>query len=344
VTGGGADIWDRADAFRYVYRTLSGDGVIVARVASLNGSDDWTKAGVMVRASLDANAAHASMFATVGNGLAFQRRPSTGALSTHTSGPSQGAPQWVRLVRSGNSVTASVSPDGSQWTVVGTDTVTLPSTVFVGLAVTSHNASTTATAAFDSVNITESSEAGQSLPDGWTSQDLGAVGVVGSATISGGSLQVQGAGADIWGTADAFHFVYRTLPGDGDIIARVSSVSGTDEWTKAGIMMRMTVDAGSPNAFMLASLSKGLAFQRRTVAGGDSTSTSSPGAAPRWMRLTRQGTLIVGSISDDGVNWTEVGRDTLSIAGSIEVGLAVTNHDSSRLATALFDNIQVIER
>jgi len=345
VSGSGADIWGNADAFRYVYMTLSGDGVIVARVASINGTNEWTKAGVMVRATLDANAAQASMFVSLKNKLAFQRRTIVGGDSTSTSIPGA-APEWVRLVRSGNIITASVSADGSQWTTVGSDSITLPSTVLVGLAVTSHDASAIATATFDNVAVIgggQSPTQSQSLPSGWTSEDLGDVGLAGSVSIAGGAVQVQGAGADIWGTADAFHFVSRTLSGDGDIIARVASVSGTNDWTKAGVMMRMTFDVGSPHAFMLVSLKNKLAFQRRTVAGGDSTSTAVAGAAPAWVRLTRQGTLIIASRSQDGVNWTEVGRDTLSIDGSVEIGLAVTSHDASQLATAVFDNIQVIE-
>jgi hypothetical protein len=95
---------------------------------------------------------------------------------------------------------------------------------------------------------------------------------------------------------------------------------------------------------MLVSAAKGLAFQRRTVAGGTSTNTSVSGAAPRWVKLTRQGTLIIAATSSDGGTWTEVGRDTCAISGGIQVGLAVTSHDPSQLATGVFDNVTVVER
>ena len=88
---------------------------------------------------------------------------------------------------------------------------------------------------------------------------------------------VKGAGADVWGTADAFDYVYRPMTGDGWIVARVASVQNTSSWSKAGVMIRESLDAGAAHAYMLVSFSKGLAFQRRAVAGGDSSEHVRPG-------------------------------------------------------------------
>ena len=79
---------------------------------------------------------------------------------------------------------------------------------------------------------------------------------------------MKGAGADVWGTADALQYAYRQVTGDGWIVARVTSVTNTNAWTKAGVMIRETTGAGSAQAFMLVSSSKGQAFQRRTTTGG----------------------------------------------------------------------------
>jgi regulation of enolase protein 1 (concanavalin A-like superfamily) len=244
----------------------------------------------------------------------------------------------VKLSRSGSTISAYASADGSTWSLVGQDTVSLPSTALIGLAVSSHTTSALATGTFDHVTVT----AGQVLPAGWESNDVGPVPFTGSASESGGTFSVKGSGADIWGTADAFHFASTPLDGDGSIVARVASVSGTQAWTKAGVMMRMTLDAGSAHAFMLVSVGKGLAFQRRTVTGGISTSTSAgSGTAPRWVKLSRTGDVITASMSADGASWTVVGSDTLSISGPVEVGLAVTSHTTSASATATFDNVRV---
>ena len=84
VSAAGRDIWDSSDEFRFVYRQLTGDGVIVARVGNLNAADPWSKAGVMIRETLDSTSKHALMTLTGSQGLAFQRRAGTGSWSTHT--------------------------------------------------------------------------------------------------------------------------------------------------------------------------------------------------------------------------------------------------------------------
>jgi regulation of enolase protein 1 (concanavalin A-like superfamily) len=139
LQGSGEDIWGTADAFRFAYQPLTGDGRIVARVASLTDTDSWAKAGVMIRESLDANARHALVAITPGNGVAFQRRTAPGGTSTHTAGAAVKDPYWVRLTRVGNTFTAHQSANGSTWTRVGSAvTLTMASNVYVGLALTSH--------------------------------------------------------------------------------------------------------------------------------------------------------------------------------------------------------------
>jgi len=180
------------------------------------------------------------------------------------------------------------------------------------------------------------------LPSGWKSQDIGAVGLAGSASASGGTFTVSGAGADIWGTADAFHFAYRSLAGDGTIVAEVSSIVGSAAWTKVGVMIRASTQANSASALMLVSTAKGLAFQRRTATGVASTHTSGgTGTAPRWVKLTRAGSVITAYASTDGRTWTTVGRDTFVLPSTVLVGLATSSHDPTQLATATFNNVSV---
>ena len=183
----------------------------------------------------------------------------------------------------------------------------------------------------------------QSLPDGWTTSDIGAVGAaVGSASGTADAFTVTGAGADIWGNADAFRFVYQTLSGDGSIVARVTSVQHVADWTKAAVMMRAALTPGSMQAMMLVSANKGLAFQRRVTTNGLSTNTSGgTGYAPYWVKLTRAGNLFTAYKSTDGQTWTLVGSDTIAMPPTIYVGLAVTSHLAGSLATATFDSVGV---
>ena len=180
------------------------------------------------------------------------------------------------------------------------------------------------------------------LPSPWQSQDVGAVGTAGSASASNGVFTVSGAGADVWGTADAFHYAYRTLAGNGSIVARVASINGTEAWTKVGVMIRTSTSANSAMAFMIVSTSKGTAFQRRTATGVAATSTTGPaGTAPRWVRLTRSGSTITAAVSTNGTTWTTVGSDTFSMPTNVLVGLAVSSHTTSSAAAGRFDNVTV---
>ncbi len=157
ISASGADIWDYADAFHFVYRPLIGDGQIVARVASLQNSDAWAKAGVMIRESLDADSTHAFTAITSGNGAAFQRRTIQGGLSSHTAGPAVSAPYWVKLVRNGNNFSGSISSDKVNWLAIGTEVVPMGTGAFIGLAVTAHNNAMLNKASFTEVDVTLSS-------------------------------------------------------------------------------------------------------------------------------------------------------------------------------------------
>ncbi|HVD94218.1 MAG TPA: Ig-like domain-containing protein [Vicinamibacterales bacterium] len=534
VSGAGADVWGTADAAHYAWRSLNGDGTIVARVTSIQNVNAWTKAGVMLRNSASASAAQAFMLvaSSATKGVPFQRRRTDGDISVTTSGSQSTAPRWVRLVRAGSLITGSESPDGVTWTTVGSDTFTLGSTVLVGLAVSSHVTGVNATATFDNVSVTATNappnvpptvsltspvngasasapatftvtasaadsdgsvatvdffagatrigtvtsapytltwsnvpagtysltavatddtgaattsgavsvtantgsnaaptvaltapangtvatapgsftvtasaadsdgtvarvdffagatpigtatsapysiswsnvaagaysltavatdnagatatssavsvtvNAPASLPAGWADADIGAVPFPGTASAANGTFSVTGSGADVWGTADAFHYAYRSMTGDGTIIARVTSIQqGVNAWVKAGVMIRDTLDAGSAQAFILVSTSKGVAFQRRGLTGGTSTSSSgSLSTAPRWVKLTRNGNLFTASESADGVNWTVVGTDSIPMGTKVLVGLGVTSHTTAASATCAFDSVTI---
>jgi hypothetical protein len=90
----------------------------------------------------------------------------------------------------------------------------------------------------------------------------------------------------------------------------------------------------------------GAAFQRRTQTGGGTANTGRAGLrAPFWVRLVRQGNLFIGSVSADGVNWQEVGRDTVAMGPAVLVGLVVTAHniDSGNECaknTTVFDHVR----
>ena len=153
VKGAGTDIWGTADAFRFAYTQVNGDYTITAKVNSLNNTDAWAKAGVMIRETLNANSKNAFMNITPGNGATFQTRTSAGGSTTHTISSGITAPYWVKITRGNNSLKGYISTNGTTWTLIKTTTVTMTSSVYIGLAVTSHAIGTLCTAEFSNVSV-----------------------------------------------------------------------------------------------------------------------------------------------------------------------------------------------
>lgn len=157
IQGSGADIWFNADAFRYVFQSLTGDCSITARVLNMQDTAPWAKAGVMIRETLDPASQYVINFMSPVNGAALQERDGTAASASGvTVNSALSAPYWVRLVRAGNVFTSYVSADGANWITTGTTTVDMNPNVYVGLAVCSVDNGTLCQAQFDNVSFSSS--------------------------------------------------------------------------------------------------------------------------------------------------------------------------------------------
>ena len=149
------------------------------------------------------------------------------------------------------------------------------------------------------------------LPTGWASRDIGSTGLVGSASVSSGTWTITGSGANIWGTSDEFRFAYQQITGDVDIRVRLASLEDFRKFSKAGVMIRETLNADSRNAFMLFRADQALFLQWRPKTG-ESTDREDffPEAAPVWLRLVRRGSQFTGYFSSNGTSWTTAGTAT----------------------------------
>ena len=338
IDAAGVDVWGASDQFHFVYQPIAGDVEIVARVDSLTATNPFANAGVMIRASLNANAAHAYAASTSANGVYLRRRLAAGATSSSVAGAKVAAPVWVRAVRSGTLVTAYSSTNGTTWTTIGSVTLPLGTTAYVGVATTSHDATIRTTARISNLKVTKAA----ALPAGQQSRDIGAPAVAGSTTYASGQYTVKAAGKDIWDVADQFHFVYQQVTGDVQIVARVASIVNTYTWAKAGVMVRESLAADARHALMAVSAASGNAFQRRPTPAAYSVNTSGgAGTAPGWVKLVRTGDLFEASRSADGVTWTRVSSDTIPMGDTVYVGLAVTSHNVSTATTAVIDNLKI---
>ena len=187
------------------------------------------------------------------------------------------------------------------------------------------------------------------LPAGWRDADIGSVGAIGSASYAGSTFTVKGAGSDIWGTADEFHWTATRISGNFDAIVRVRTVEEINQWTKAGWIIRSPSYTGPggvhASVFVTPSTIKGVVFQRRTTAGGLSVSTPGPAVtAPVWLRLSRSGNQVTAFYRTASTgDWTTLGTETFSrLEEDVDVGLAVSSHVHGTLATATFDNLAVM--
>ena len=164
MTGGGVDIYGTSDAFTMAYVPIVGDATVTARVVSMVNTNTNAKAGVMIRSSLAAGSPEVSSLVTASNGINLDYRTALNGSSSETKITGLTAPYWVRVVRSGNSFSAYRSVDGTTWIQTGaTVSITIGSTVYVGLAVCSHLNGTSTTATFDNVTITGTADAAPTL-------------------------------------------------------------------------------------------------------------------------------------------------------------------------------------
>jgi hypothetical protein len=197
------------DSFYFVHRPLSSGGSLTVRVTSFNSpAQPWSKAGIIVKASLTQGSAYAAMMVTGGNGVRMQWNY-TQDVPGMTGTVSAAAPRWLRLTRSGDVITGYDSADGTHWTRVGAATLTgFPATAQVGLfaanpgtsSVTSGSLTsgssaggiTESTATFDHVAVVGS------VGGGWIGTDLNGPtpgdGYHQSAGVSGGQFTVTGTG------------------------------------------------------------------------------------------------------------------------------------------------------
>jgi len=164
---------------------------------------------------------------------------------------------------------------------------------------------------------------------------------------SPGTIIMNGTGTDIWANGDQFRFAYKSLTGNGSIVARVDRVSVAHEWSKAGVMIRESLDAGSAHAFVAATPTPihGTSYQRRLVTNDVSTSTDvdvTPAVLPYWVKLTRTAGTFAAQYSTDGATWVDITVTpalTFTMASNVYIGLAVTSHSAGAVCGAKFSKV-----
>jgi endo-1,4-beta-xylanase len=179
----------------------------------------------------------------------------------------------------------------------------------------------------------------------WISADIGAVAAAGSTTL-GDTITMTASGADIYGTADEGRFVWQPMSGDGEMVARVTSLQPVSVWSKAGVMMRASTNTGSVNCYMHLSASNGVEFTRRLTNGAATVSTIIGGIqAPSWVRLVKTGSNFAGFYATNSAGapgpWIQVGSTAAISAMATDLlrGLAGTSHSDGALCASSYDHV-----
>ena len=184
-------------------------------------------------------------------------------------------------------------------------------------------------------------------PGNWQTVDIGYPSSAGAAGFSDGIFTLRAGGDDIWNAADSFRFCWQHMNGDGTLIARVRSVSHSDDWAKAGVMFREDGTAGARYAFMFVTAGGQIppqaALQYRNAPSGSANGVYNTTDADslRWVKLVRKGITFYGYYSSDGVSWS--GQSVpFTMASNVLAGLAVTAHNNTTITTAAFDFVSFI--
>jgi len=339
VAGGGSDIYGTSDKFHFVNQSWDGDVRLIARVDSLSATKAWAKSGLMIRDSAAADSRNVDFILSLSHGTQLTHRATAAGTTTSdaiVAGPT--APYWLKLERHGNVFTGWQSPDGLAWYFSGAATTTLNSTgTLVGLSVTANDNTLLNTSEFSNVSVTD-------VP-AWTDADIGSDTGASATTIdyTTDTYTMNGAGPNIYGTTDSFRFNYLAWTGDATLICDVLSVQNITDHSKGGLMIRKSLAANSAHATIDVQANFGIEFLRRTTDGASTSNTVATGlTAPYFLKLVRSGDSFSAYYSTDGGTWTQLGTSvTISMSGTVYVGLVSCATSSTTSSTATFESVYI---
>jgi len=333
-----ANVSGEKDSFQYIYKLLENDVDIKARIS--NNSAALT--GLMIRSTSSSNAS----FAVVGlsEGKTITRYRAIPDEVAYDGNSANGA-SWLRISRTGNSISSYSSTNGSTWSLLETTSLALGESVLVGI-IEINGSSTFNDLIVEGVPIDPNpSVLPSNFADGsFNAKEIGTEDLHSSASYDKENdiFRMSAIGGVTWGQKDDLYFVSREVAGDVEVTVKVDALNTGDDFGKAGIMFRESASNDSMHAFLTVSGGKGVAFSRRHSEGGGTTRSGKGGiVAPVWLRLVKEGTYISAYYSDDGENWSFFSEDTVDFSGTIFIGLAVVAHGENDTVTADFTQLDI---
>ena len=364
ITAAGAAIHGTSDQFRFLSKPVTGDAQLTAQMTQQSTQGTQPQAGIMMRQSNDPTSPFYAILEYPNNNTENQPLPkfliwyrnAFGATSIEATKIFPALlPKYFMIQRQGNRFSASQSDDGVNYQLIPgtTQTIVMPASLMNGVAVDSGLTNTTGTATFNHVasgpiSITPTPKPpATACPATWSCLDVGNPGPPGDQALANGVWTIKGTGADIGKASDQFHYVWQSIPGDATVTTQVTSQTNTSVFAKAGLVVRPSLDPGSPMYGVFVTPGKGILVQWRTTSNLITRpSATVPGAAPMFLRISRYTdtsvnpavTYYTAFTSTDGANWSTVPGSTvaLNMPGTIQAGMAVDSNAGGKSSTATF--------
>jgi fibronectin type 3 domain-containing protein/regulation of enolase protein 1 (concanavalin A-like superfamily) len=262
---------------------------------------------------------------------------------TATPGNAQAVLSWTAVSNATSYHVKRATTSGGTYTTVGSPTTTTYTNTGLTNGATYYYVVTAVNSLTESANSYQLSATPGTTAGRIQYGDVGSVGTAGSTSYSNGTYTLNGSGADIYGTADAFQFASQPVTGDVTLVVCVASQS-TNSPGKSGLMIRETTAANAKYVDLVIQRTSGAKMEYRTSTGGSAANAGSSGgkAAPYWLKLVRAGNVFTGSMSPDGTTWTQLAQVTLTMNSAVQVGLAECAVNNSVLASATFTHFSVV--
>lgn len=181
------------------------------------------------------------------------------------------------------------------------------------------------------------------VPSPWTSADVGTPAVSGSSGLmSQGTIAVTGGGDQMWYDQDKFHFVFQTLNGDGEIVARVKQCENATWDSRAGVMIRESAAEGSRHISLSNGCGSRVSLMRAETMGGTAGfGWEQNSQRTEWLKLARNDNTITGYYSADGQNWNQFVQRQLNLPSQALIGLFSYADSNAYQNHAIFDQVSV---
>ncbi len=354
LAGNGIGIADVSDQFHFVNQPISGDIQLKANIVTQQATSRGSEAALMIRQSLAQDAPfYAASLSPAGVLTVEYRTAFSGALTVLSSVTGVTASTSLEIQRVGDQFDTAVAQNGQTYALVPGSTIGLPLPIrtFTGLAASSGINGTAGLATYSAIVLSRpgvlpvAAASPSPCPAPWNCSDVGNPVTVGDQTLLNGTFTVKGAGQDVWGNEDEFHFVWQPVSGDAAMSAHLLSQGNTNADAKAGVMLRAGTDANAPYYAAFVKPDQGFVVQYRLLPGLDAQLQFSTGPLPTpvYLKVARVGNLFTTYTSRDGVVWQAIvgSQISLTMGSTVLAGLVVTSHSSSNLSLVTFNMVKV---